>query len=469
MKFYIGILIFTITLFGCKKSTKSQDSNYAYFGGQIINPKCNFIVLSKSEKILDTILLDGNYKFTYKINNLEAGFYTFRHADEFQMVFLEPLDSIMFRLNTLDFDESLVYTGSGAKKNNYLVNEFLQNEIDDKNLYQYCQLKPAKFEHQVDSIKDQKNKELAEFKEKYETSTFFNDVARANINYNYYFKKEIYPLYHYTKSKSELMESLPEGFYSYRKSINHNDSLLKDLFTYQSFLRTSISNLALRTHLNHSEDDNHVCYTLDKLKFIDSLIDNTSIKNDLLYYYTARFLAKNKNEKHSETIIESYLAKSNDDEKKKMIKQHALAIKNLKSGNYLPNVTIKDYQNNENNLNSKIQTPTVICFWSLSAYGHFKDSHNKIKELEIKYPEVTFMRINIDNYNTETIKKALKRSHLTLENEYLFTNPETAREMLAVYPMIKTFIVDRHKKIVNSNSNIFDRDFEEELLGAINR
>ena len=469
MKLYIGLLIVTITLFGCKKDTASQDSDYAYFGGQIINPKCNFIVLSKSEQVLDTILLDGNDRFTHKVSKLQPGFYTFRHADEFQMVLLEPQDSIMFRLNTLDFDESLVYTGLGAKKNNYLINEFLQNELDDKSLYQYCQLNPGKFEDKVDSIKASKKKELAAFKEKHGTSTFFNDIAEANINYNYYFKKEIYPLYHNTANKSELLESLPEGFYGYRKSINLNDSFPKELFTYQSFLRTSISNLALRTHLDHSKDKNYVCYTLDKLNLIDSLIDNTSVKNELLYHYTSRFLAKNKNEKECETIIASYLAKSNNDEKNKMIKLHASAIKNLKKGNHLPNIIIKDYKNNEANLNSKIQAPTVISFWSLAAYDHFKESHNKIKELEIKYPEVTFMRINIDDYNVETIKKALIRSHLTLDNEYLFTNPEKSRETLAVYPMIKTFIVDKHKKIVNSNSNIFDRDFEEELLGAINR
>ena len=38
----------------------------------------------------------------------------------------------MFRLNTLDFDESLVFTGEGAKKNNYLINLFLEHEKEEK-------------------------------------------------------------------------------------------------------------------------------------------------------------------------------------------------------------------------------------------------------------------------------------------------------------------------------------------------
>ena len=128
MKLYIGILLIAFTLIGCKKDNNSSQDNYAYIGGQIINPKNNFVVITKSETTLDTIILDGNNRFLFKINDLEQGLYTFRHGDEFQMILLEPSDSIIFRLNTLDFDESLVYTGKGDKKNNYFINEFLQNE-----------------------------------------------------------------------------------------------------------------------------------------------------------------------------------------------------------------------------------------------------------------------------------------------------------------------------------------------------
>ena len=68
----------------------------------------SYYVISKSDSVLDTVKLDDHNRFAYKINDLQPGFYTFRHGSEIQKVLLEPNDSIMFRLNTYDFDESLV-------------------------------------------------------------------------------------------------------------------------------------------------------------------------------------------------------------------------------------------------------------------------------------------------------------------------------------------------------------------------
>ncbi|WP_242084800.1 TlpA family protein disulfide reductase [Aestuariivivens sediminis] len=473
MKLKIGLLSLFITLLGCNNTSHEEGNNYAYFGGQVINPKNNFVVISKREHVLDTLLLDGYNRFSYRIDSLETGFYTFRHGDEFQLVLLEPKDSIMFRLNTLDFDESLVFTGLGAKKNNYFVNEFLQNEIEEKKVFTHCQLDPKSYEDKINEVRHKKYQDLSIFKEKNTTSDLFYTIAKANIDYNYYFKKEIYPFVHYGSNKNDILNSLPEDFYAFRKSINYNDSFLKDHFTYQSFLRSNVSNLALKAHMDHSENKlfkrNSVCYTLDKLKFIDSLIDDPILKNNMLFHYTINFLTKNKDDKNYETVIASYLSKSNDIKNNKMVENYASAMNNLKKGGTLPDVMVKNYENKEYSINAMIHSPTVICFWSHTAYNHFKESHLKIKELESKYPEVTFVCINIDDYDLHTTKTTLKRNHISYENEYVLKNPKSARELLAIYPMTKTIILDKNKRIVNSNSNIFDRLFEEELLGAINR
>jgi len=133
MKVILYIIIIGLSVLACKNDSNNV-GEYAFFGGEIINPNNDFVIISKSDRVLDTVKLDSHNRFTYKINDLQSGFYTFRHGSEIQMVLLEPNDSIMFRLNTLDFDESLVYSGNGSKKNNYLINEFLQNEIIEKQI-----------------------------------------------------------------------------------------------------------------------------------------------------------------------------------------------------------------------------------------------------------------------------------------------------------------------------------------------
>ncbi len=473
MKFNYWILYVAIILTGCKKDNTQNNGEYAFLGGEIINANNNFVVLSKSKHIIDTIKLDGNNRFVYKVNNLKSGLYTFKHGGEFQMVLLEPNDSIMFRLNTLEFDESLVYTGEGAKKNNYLINEFLRNEIEEKKVFKYCQLNAEDYQREVDSLKNAKLKKLKKFKSKYDTSDLFNKIAHANIEYNYYFNKEIYPFVHYRGNKNDILNTLPEDFYNYRKNINYNDTFLKDYFVYNTFLRWNFSNISLKEHYKHSENNHfkssNVCYNLDRLALIDSLVTNNQIKEDLFYHYTITFLNKSDNDKNNNAILKFYTNKSSNNEGKEDITRYANALNKLKPGAPFPALKLIDASNTETNINTIINSPTVICFWSQTYYEHFKESQHKIRELKTKYPEVNFIVINIDDYGLEASLKTLKRNRIPVKNQYQFKNPRESREVLAIYPMTKTFIIDERKNIVKSKANIFGRHFEDQLLGLLNK
>ena len=103
MKLHFLSLLVILTLFNCEKDGNNAEDNYAYFGGEIMNPNSDFVVILKSDVVVDTIKLDKRNRFLYKINNLKAGLYTFYHGGEVQMVLLEPKDSLLFRLNTLEF------------------------------------------------------------------------------------------------------------------------------------------------------------------------------------------------------------------------------------------------------------------------------------------------------------------------------------------------------------------------------
>ena len=474
MKLYISIIIIIITFLGCKKDNQEVDTNYAYLGGEIINPNANFIVLSKDEVVIDTVKLDGRNRFLYKIDNLNEGIYTFRHGGEYQIILLEQKDSVLLRLNTLDFDESLVFTGEGDKKNNYLINDFLENEKEEKYIIKLCQLKPVNYQKHIDSIKNKKVADFKSFKSKYETSPLFDKIAKANIDYSYYSSKEVYPFVHYGKNKTEILKSLPNDFYNYRKNINYNDTFFSNYHNYNIFLRNSFNNLSLKAHDAHSDNKifnrNNLCYNLDRLELIDSIITNTGIKEDLLYHYTINYLTKSEDENGNNSILKSYLNKSKNEKAKNKISSLTKSINKLKKGSVLPEISVLDYNNNSTEIHSVLNNhSTVITFWSLGYYDHFKDSHKKIKELQIKYPEIKFVAINIDDYGIEKSKKLLLNHGYNINNEYLFKNPKKASKDLAIYPMTKSIVVDKNNKIVTSNTNIFSVHFEEELLGLLNK
>ena len=158
-----NILIFLslfILLNGCKDHTEMCHS---YVGGEIINPTGNKLTIFKSNSIIDTIRLDSNNRFLTKIESTESGFYGFSHGNEYQLILLEPKDSITIRVNTLDFDESLSFSGVGSKKNNYLVSLFTKYENSKSNRSKLYKLDPIEFKKTIDSLQLNEIKQLNKF------------------------------------------------------------------------------------------------------------------------------------------------------------------------------------------------------------------------------------------------------------------------------------------------------------------
>ncbi|WP_406683620.1 hypothetical protein N1F78_13140 [Seonamhaeicola sp. MEBiC1930] len=455
----------------CNSFKTEVDS--AFIGGEIINPNSKFVILEKDNKTVDSIKLDGKNRFKFKIDSLIKGVYTFKHGDEYQMILVEPFDSILLRMNTLEFDESLVYSGKGSKKNNYFINEFLENEKSEKHILKLCQLNPQGYIKHIDSLKDKKLKLLENFNKKHKNSDLFKKIALANINYSYYSSMEVYPFIHYgNKNKGDLLNTLPEDFYSYRKDINYNDTFFKHYHNYKTLLRHNFNTLALEMHTHHAKDKKFrwgsLCYNLDRLKLIDSLVDDESIKNDLLYYFTIKHLSLNRNVKNNSALLKSFLSKSSDEEAKIVITDFANSLINLEPGSTLPNIKIIDFDNNEFEIASLIKTPTVISYWSQVHFAHFKKSHNKIKELKTKFPEVSFVTINIDKVGIDRPKQTLKKSNFSYTNQFVLKDPNKSKKELAIYPMTKAMIIDKKGEIVNSNTNMFSINFEKQLLELLN-
>ncbi|OBX22827.1 MULTISPECIES: TlpA family protein disulfide reductase [Bizionia] len=474
-KLICALVVSTFALISCKKDTKA-DEGAAYFGGEVVNPKNSFVILSKSEKILDTIRLDENNRFLYKIENVEKGLYTFRlwasEGLEYQMVLLEPNDSILFRLNTLEFDESLVYTGNGAKKNNYLINLFLDGEAEDKTILGFSQLTPMEFERRLDSIRDHKLRRLKQFNAKNPSSDTFNNLIKGNINYDYYLSKEVYPFVNYGNTERANFNELPEDFYDYRKDINYNYCELMDYFPYYSFLKHHFENLALSEHFKTSEDSifnlKSLDYNLIKMNLIDSLMVNDSIKNSLLAQTAVEFMSNSKNTDDYDKVLHSFSAKNTNEKNDHYVTNMVNSLKGLKAGQRLPEVTVLNYNSKELILDKIIKRPTVIYFWS-SVYRSHSDSHRKATELKIKYPEVDFIAINATATNLPNWKKQLSQYNYSKFDEFIFKEPEIAKHKLAISPINKVMIIDKNGKVVNAHTNMFSIMFEEELLGLLNQ
>ena len=108
-------LLYFLILIIASCNTAKKDNSTVYFAGEIVNPTNDQILLFKGDMVIDSAKLDGENRFAFQLNSLDEGLYHFYHAPEEQYVYIEKGDSLQIRLNTVDFDESLVFSGSNFK------------------------------------------------------------------------------------------------------------------------------------------------------------------------------------------------------------------------------------------------------------------------------------------------------------------------------------------------------------------
>ena len=472
-KYLLYTTLFASITLGC--NSNGEDSDYAYIGGEIINPKNDNVILYNTKgKVADTFALDTNNRFIHKITNLQPGLYSIRHGGEYQMVLLEPNDSIMFRLNTYDFDESLVFTGNGAKKNNYLIKTYIANEKEAKKLSKYAQKEPDAFNVFIETRRTKRLNEFHSFLEHNNNveTPFFKSIIEANINYNAYADKEIYPFAYFGNNKLIHIKDLPEDFYAFRSSVDYNTNHLSNFFSYNRFLFAHFDNLALKSYYKnnayHSKFNRHSTeYNTAKLDLIDSLIADEIIKNNLLKYKARDFISHNHSEEEAQEVLEHYLTKSTNDDDKVYMNDLVASLKQLRQGNPLPNLTVVNFDNTEHSLTSIITKPTIIYFWTSNRKRQYRNSHYKVKELKKKFSKMDFISVNINDNDDEFWKNIIKQYNFPTVCEYKFKNSKKALQTLALNYLNKAIIVDKKGHILHPNANIYSSDFEktlEELL-----
>ena len=474
MKHIYLILGFIFLFYGCKNTTKGTNEA-AFFGGEIINPKGDKVILyNRKDKVNDTLYLDKSNRFYHKLENITPGVYSFRHGGEIQFVIIEPNDSILIRLNTYDFDESLVFTGKGSRKNNFLIETFLRNEKEARRLVRYSQKEPEIFKTFIDKRHKKQLGKLNSFIENKPVSPFARSILKASIDYHNYADKEIYPFAYFGENKLVHVKDLPEDFYDFRELTDYNANHLSEIFAYNRFLFSHFDNLAITsfydTNEHHSKfNRHHLSYNRAKLNLVDSLVQHEAIKNNLLKYKTREFINHSDSKEEVNEMMASYLSKTTNEEDIKYLNGLIASLDNLKPGKGLPDLKLIDINDKEFTIADIVNKPTLIYFWSTNKKKHYKNSHYRVKELKSQFPNMAFMSININDNPDKFWKETIYQYKFDLTNEYRFKNPKEALKTLAVNYLYKVIIVDKKANIINPNVNIFSDDFEDLLHDMIQK
>ncbi len=458
MKYIISVILTTF-LFSCNTSSNSKSNTY--FGGEIINPKSNIVLLLKNEKVIDEILLDENNRFISEYPSLEEGLYTFKHGNEFQYIYFEPADSILIRLNTWDFDESIVFSGLGSSKNEFLINLFLQNEKEEKEMYNFLKLEEEYFEHKLNLLISERNLMFEQFLETQSAlSEGFKKLTNAAIRYPLYRLKEIYPYYYRKAHKMAYFPKVSEKFYSFRNSVNLNEEDLVAFYSYQNYIISHLYNLSFDLQEKDSTKNNLTINILnfaeDKIKLEDfkNNIQKKIVVDDFLYSETTCTI--------NEDVLKIFLNYCTDDTYKQQVKNLVSDSNHIKTGKSLTNFDITSYNNDNSKINTIVENKnTLIYFWT-TEYMSTDYLVKRVKYLEKQYPYIEFIGINMqNNFGNITTDPNLKQ--LERKNQFKLTKNSDAYNFLTSnYP--RAIIIDKNGIVKNGFTSLNSKNIHQELL-----
>ncbi len=457
---FILLSILLTSMTSCKDGMIGGNHE-AYFGGEIENPKNNFIVFMKNDKVIDTFYLDKDNRFFHKFDSLKPGLYSFKDESEYQYVFFDKNDSIMIRLNSNDFDNTLMFCGRGDEKNNFMMELFLKDNNLKNNMFEVYAKDEKFFSKYIDSSYQNTTKLYNKRKSFINWSEDFDEIAKANIELNYAYKKEIFPIVHEFKTGNSIKTTLPKSYYKYRNKINVNQPNLLYYSPFINYMTSMLNNIVLTDCKGHL-DDMSLENNIKKLQIADTLIKDKRVKNLVINNIANMYLLTDQCSINNEKFFNLYSKMVSDEKMKSKVIQTANNIKKLKSNNILPDVSLLDMNKKSVKIKDLITKKTIIYFWNKQSDSHSFYSHKKVVELKAKYPEIQFIAININNSQEDWLKE-IKAKNFTNSIELRATDFEELKDKWVINKVYRTMIINKNGTINDAFVSLFDANFENYL------
>ena len=452
---YLYLLIATIITISC--TNNNTKDNIVHFGGQIINPKSDKVYIYKNNQVLDSSKLNIDNKFLIKLDTFSQGLYTFKHGNEHQWLYLEPNDSLLIRLNTWDFDESLVFSGKGAERNNFLINIYLVNQKEDKLFYKFYHLNDSLFQLKVDSILKRKNLLYSQFKSELpENSLFFEQLVNSAINYPLFKKKEAYPYLHMMSLRSKKHPKISPSFFKFRKNIDINNEELNNYYPHQQYIEAYLSHLAYEKQILDSFKSN---MTVNIMQAALENIKSESIKNRFLRKGVwITLLDNNTSTKEKDRAKRLFFDHCTDKKRVEEIEHLINVSSKLVKNHKFPEITPYNFNGEHVNLKAIIKGKSAVIYTWPTKVSEMDYFAKRVKYLEKKYPNYLFIGINsvCSEYQW---KKKIKSNNLNQKHQY---RVDKGIDWLDIN-FSRAIIVDKNGIVQNNMTHLANRYFETQL------
>lgn len=460
-----------LLLASCEEQPKS-DITSIVVTGKVINPRENYVVITNYANVHDTLELNDKDIFIKKYNNIETGLYTFIHPNEYQSFYIGHGDTLRLRINTKAFDESLAFSGDTAKENNYLINLFLEVEKSNRSLLSEYDREPNDFKKMVDTLTAGRIKKLKKAAKKYDFQDRFVKDVKLIIEYNTWSRYERYAYTHYGKNEILKSDVLPSNFYDYRHHYQIDEKNLLNNYSFRPYITSLVSNIALyncaRKHGSGKPvDRTGFDYRKEKLHVIDSLFTNQELKELFAGIETRNFIRSRKNATEISDLVTEFLKMSQNTVLNNEVSKMASTYINLDPGNALPDFELYQYNKKITRLSSQVKGLSVLFYWSNKHESYALRVHKKVNELRMKYPEINFIGINLDEPNSNVWHETNEKFGFSGSSEFQLINDQSIINQLALRNDNRSMVVAPGLMILDPNINLFHYKIETTLLGYL--
>ena len=271
--------------------------------GKILNKTSDNISVYKGNKIINKTIIDPDGLFNLFLDSIDSGLYNFYHEPEFQYLIIDKNDQLQIRLNTLDFDESLVYTGKGSSKNNFLMDVFLRSELDEVNINSKLDLDFYNFKQLVDSLYQRQLYFFNDFINNNKISKSSHEIIRSAILYPYISKFHSYVIRNNINSIDQDLL-----FQEFSSDIKYNVDALGYFKPYIDFLYLDVYNNVKKDNIYN----NIIDFNIERLLLTDKIIQSNLVKSRVLRFHAIGFLLQREHDSINNKFLETFFRISNN-------------------------------------------------------------------------------------------------------------------------------------------------------------
>ncbi len=368
-------------------------------------------------------------------------------------MYLEPKDSLLIRLNTWNFDETLVFSGRGAEKNNLLIDSFLQSEQDEKLFYAHYNLPSSEFLMKVDSTEKIRLETYNNFvTNNPNQSELYKNILKIALTYPLYTKLENYPMAHSAKMNDRKQQKINPNFYKHRDLISLNKDTLMFFYPYREYLVSNLYNKANNISHDISSDD----FTNSLLKTISLELKNENSRNSMLRQtIISHFIRKSSCEINKNTFS-TFLNLSSSVKDKKLVELLINDINKIKKGSFLSDFSVTDFNQTKRSLKSLTKNKnTVLYFWNPD-YLSNEYIGSRITYLSKKYPSLHFIGVKIIGSKIDKIRR------LDIKNQFYLENDSEAN-MFLTSKIPRTILINSKGSVTNGFASLSSNKIFQQL------